>query len=115
MKLVLSFLMIVSFSSYAFAKKGSPEKKAAPTANLDSRKPQQDVSGEESYAESVKATSNCLVTVTTVRVSGASDVQQFYSQAASKEECEKRAKPHRPNLYPDLVKSKLVSVKYLQP
>lgn len=95
-----------SVSSNAFAKKKEKEAKRIPNQQPDE---------DESSAEFVDAiqNTNCNIRVISERHSGVKDVQDFYTQVQSKQECEDKAKPHRHNLFPEQVKKKTVRVHFL--
>lgn len=68
-------------------------------------------SDEEVSPETIK-NSNCKIIIHTERFTGIKDNQTIYSTATSKEECDKKAKPHRHNFYPKEIKSKKVDFIY---
>ena len=59
-----------------------------------------------------KKSSNCHIEINIERTTGIKDNHTIYTTATSKEECNKKSKPHRHNFYPKEVKSKTVEVIY---
>ena len=95
MKLLLMFLLS---SSFLFA-------------GVDSQK-QTYVSEEEEISEETAKNSNCKIIINIERITGIKESQTIYTSVKSKEECEKKSKPHRHNFYPKEVKSKSVEALY---
>ena len=113
-------LSILFFSACAFANSPpikseihSKEKKATFLGD-QKRKPQLEMTYEEEEALNVIENSNCKILITTLRQSGLSEVQQLFTRAKSAEDCERMAQPHRHNLFPDQVKKKTVTTKFLK-
>lgn len=87
-------------------------KKKLITPDESKRKPQ--MSYEEEEAQNIMANSNCLIIITTVRKSGISEVQTLHTTAESAEECARKTQPHRYNMYPDQIKTKKVTYRFLK-
>lgn len=115
MRFVLFLFLVATFSINAGSIAWAQKKPAPKKASENIRKPQQlsELEQDEEDAMAVAETSNCRITVISVRHSGYSDMHQLFTTAKDKAECERKSQIHRTNLYPNEVKTKKITVKFL--